>query len=72
MLSEDLAKYLQANSYASSSLLLDYSFSDALSLNLNSGLVAKLATVALTDGSVLVYISGMGCIDVFKYRRHKS
>ena len=72
MLSEDLGKYLQASSHASSSFLLNYSFSDALPLNLNSRLVAKLPTVVMADGSVVVCISGIGYKDVFQYRRHKA
>lgn len=57
------AKYLQASSHVSSSFLLNFfllSFSDALPLNVKSRLVAKLPTVVMADGSVLVSVSGMG------------
>lgn len=69
------AKYLEANSHASFSFLLNYRLPKILPLNLNSRLAANIPTVVTADGSVIVYIretSGIGCRDIFKYRRHKA
>lgn len=48
------AKYLPTSSYASPGFLLNYRLSETLLLNLNCGLVAKLPTVAMTDGYMVV------------------